>query len=91
MCWEVHGPEFKQTVQCGCEPFSGHVSLHRWVQKERKAGPKKAEFLFIFNLLLPHFTFWGGPARNMDLYIKYSDFYIMATNSNRNKLFCMIN
>lgn len=26
--------------------------------------------------------FGGGPARNMDLYIKYSDFYIMATNSN---------
>ena len=59
MCWEVHGPEFKETLQCGCEPFSGHVSLHRWVQNEEKAGSKKGEFLFIFNLLLPHFTFWG--------------------------------
>lgn len=32
---------FKLTLRCGCEPFSGHDSLHRWAQNEGKAGPKK--------------------------------------------------
>ena len=50
--------------------LSGRVLLYKWAQNEWKVAPKKAEFLlFIFNLLLPDFMCFIGPARNRNISI----------------------